>query len=46
MIIKEYENEKTKVRIHDDFVDKNEEKKIREILISLMINFLKNNCNN
>lgn len=46
MIIKEYENEKTKIRIHDDFVDKNEEKKIRETIISLMINFLKNNCNN
>jgi hypothetical protein len=41
-IVKEYSNEKTKIRIHDDYIDTNEEKKIKEIIISLMISQLKN----
>lgn len=41
-IVKEYSNEKTKIRIHDDYIDKNEQKNIKEMVISLVLNQLKN----
>ncbi len=41
-IVKEYLDEKTKIRIHDDYIDTKEQKEIKEILISLMVNHLKN----
>lgn len=40
-IVKEYLDEKTKIRIHDDYIDKSESKEIKETLISLMINHFK-----
>lgn len=39
--VKEYINEKTKIRIHDDYISQ-EHKKTKEMLISLIINYLKN----
>lgn len=40
-IVKEYEIDKTKIRIHDDYISK-EEKNTKEMLVSLVINYLKN----
>lgn len=40
-IIKEYSDDKTKIRIHDDYIGTKEDKIIKEIIISLMINSLK-----
>lgn len=41
-IVKEYMDEETKIRIHKDYIDTNEQKQTKEIIISLMINFLRN----
>lgn len=45
-VVKEYMDEKTKIRIHKDYVDTNEQKEAKEIIISIMINFLRNEYNN
>ena len=42
-VVKEYKNNNTMIRIHDDYINTDEKNKAREIIISLMINFLKNN---
>ncbi len=42
-VVKEYKNENTNIRIHDDYINTDDKNKAREIIISLMINFLKNN---
>lgn len=40
-IVKEYFDEKTKIKIHNDYIT-NEEKEIKEIIIALVINSIKN----
>ena len=45
-VVKEYTNGSTKIRIHNDYINTCEERKIKEIIISLMINRLKNYNNN
>ena len=42
-IVKEYMENKTKIRIHDDFVGTEDEKRIKEIVMSLVINKIKKN---
>ena len=42
-IVKEYIENKTKIRIHDDFVGTEDEKRIKEIVMSLVINKIKKN---
>ena len=39
-VVKEYYDEKTKIRIHDDYI--NDKKETKELIISLVVNFLKN----
>ena len=39
-IIKEYIKDKTKIRIHDEYIDKEEQKVAKEMIISMIINFL------
>ena len=39
--VKEYINEKTKIRIHNDYISK-DGKNTKEMLVSLVINYLKN----
>ncbi len=42
-VVKEYYDEKTKIRIHDDYIIKDKDKKeTKELIISLVVNFLKN----
>lgn len=41
-VVKEYEYGKTKIRIHDDYIIENEQKNIKEIIVSLVINHIKN----
>lgn len=41
-MIKEYLSDKTKIRIHDDYINSKDNKEIKEIIISMMINYLKN----
>ena len=40
-VVKEYVNDKTKIRIHDDYISQ-DSKATKEMLISLAINYLKN----
>lgn len=40
-VIKEYEIDKTKIRIHDDYISP-DSKNTKEMLVSLVINYLKN----
>lgn len=40
-VVKEYEIDKTKIRIHDDYISQ-ESKDTKEMLVSLVINYLKN----
>ncbi len=40
-VIKEYEIDKTKIRIHDDYISQ-DSKNTKEMLVSLVINYLKN----
>lgn len=40
-VIKEYEIDKTKIRIHDDYISQ-DNKDTKEMLVSLAINYLKN----
>lgn len=40
-VVKEYVSEKTKIRIHDDYISE-DNKNTKEMLVSLVINFLKN----
>ncbi|MGN1311632.1 MAG: hypothetical protein ACI4U4_01305 [Bacilli bacterium] len=40
-VVKEYVDEKTKIRIHDDYISE-DSKDTKEMLISLVINYLKN----
>ena len=42
-IVKEYMENKTKIRIHDDFVGTEDEKRVKEIVMSLVINKIKKN---
>ena len=42
-IVKEYIENKTKIRIHDDFVGTEDEKRIKEIVMRLVINKIKKN---
>lgn len=42
-VVKEYKDENTKIRIHNDFINTDEKNKSKEIIISLMISFLRNN---
>ena len=42
-IVKEYIENKTKFRIHDDFVGTEDEKRVKEIVMSLVINKIKKN---
>lgn len=45
--VMEYFDEGTKIRIHDDYVKDEEKQVVKEMLISIMINYLeKNNCSN
>ena len=47
MKVMEYFDEGTKIRIHDDYVKDEEKQVVKEMLISIMINYLeKNNCSN
>lgn len=39
-VVKEYEIDKTKIRIHDDYISQ-ESKDTKEMLVSLVINYLK-----
>lgn len=41
-IVKEYKSEQTKIRIHDDFINSADVNEIKNIIISLIINTLKN----
>lgn len=44
MIIKEYDDESTKIRIHDDYISFEEkEKEIKEIIISLIVKKISKN---
>lgn len=48
-VVKEYLDGKTKIRIHSDYIEAKEQQVFKEIIISLVINFLKNqdsDCNN
>ena len=40
-IVKEYVNDKTKIRIHDDYISK-DNKETKEKIVSLVVNYLKN----
>lgn len=40
-VVKEYVNDKTKIRIHDDYISQ-DSKDTKEMIISLVINYLKN----
>ena len=40
-VIKEYEIDKSKIRIHDDYISQ-DSKNTKEMLVSLVINYLKN----
>jgi len=40
-IVKEYYDQKTKIKIHNDYIT-NENKEIKEMIISLVINTIKN----
>ena len=40
-IVKEYVDDKTKIRIHDDYISE-DNKETKEMLVSLVINYLKN----
>lgn len=40
-VVKEYINDKTKIRIHDDYI-RQENKETKEIIISIVIEYLKN----
>ena len=42
-VVKEYKNDNTMIRIHDDYINTDEKNKAKEIIISLIINLLKNN---
>ena len=42
-VVKEYKNNNTMIRIHDDYINTDEKNKAKEIIISLIINLLKNN---
>lgn len=42
-VVKEYYDDKTKIKIHDDYIT--EEKEVKEIIISLVINSIKNDSN-
>lgn len=39
-VVKEYEIDKTKIRIHDDYISQ-ESKDTKDMLVSLVINYLK-----
>lgn len=41
-VVKEYYNEKTQIRIHDDYINEKDKKETKELIISLAVNFLKN----
>lgn len=40
-VVKEYVNDKTKIRIHDDYISQ-DSKETKEMLVSLVIYYLKN----
>ena len=40
-VVKEYEIDKTKIRIHDNYISQ-DSKNTKEMLVSLVINYLKN----
>lgn len=40
-VVKEYYDEKTKIRIHDDYIKDKDKKETKELIISLVVNFLK-----
>lgn len=40
-VVREYVNDKTKIRIHNDYISK-DDKETKEMLVSLVINYLKN----
>ena len=40
-VIKEYEIDKTKIRIHDDYISQ-DSKNTKEMIVSIVINYLKN----
>lgn len=42
-IVKEYVESKTKIRIHDDFIETEDKRRVKEIVMSLVINQIKNN---
>lgn len=39
-VVKEFTKDKTIIRIHDDYINTDEAKRIKEIIISLIINVL------
>lgn len=41
-VVKEYFNDKTKIKIHNDFINPDEKDIIKEIIISMMIENIKN----
>lgn len=44
-VVKEFTEENTTIRIHNDYINTDEQNKTNEIIISLMINTLKNKNN-
>lgn len=41
-VVKEYFEDKTKIKIHNDFINTEEKDTIKEIIISMMIENIKN----
>ncbi len=41
-VVKEYLDDKTKIKIHNDFINTEEKDTIKEIIISMMIENIKN----
>lgn len=44
-VVKEFTEENTTIRIHNDYINTDEQNKTNEIIISLIINTLKNKNN-
>ncbi len=43
-VVKEYVKDRTKIRIHDDYITK-ESKETKELIVNLVIDYLKNKNN-
>lgn len=40
-VVKEYLTDETKIRIHDDYIEEEQKTKVKELIISLIVNKLK-----